>query len=174
MLYYGYEYKECQRIGNTLFQEGADSMHIPEKIHIRLAGFGKQPTEHVLYWVSIWCIIILGVIYMAMLYFVEKTGFHGILECKMKRTLGLPCPGCGGTRALWYLLHGRILSALYYHAFAVYGAIWYLMFFITQTLQRITRGRLSGIQFRDKFLYIAIVILIAQYILKLLIPGYIV
>lgn len=147
-------------------------MHIPEKIHIKFAGFGRQSTEHVLYWVSIWCILVLGIIYLAMLYFVEKTGYHDVLECTMKRTLGIPCPGCGGTRALWYLLHGRIITALYYHAFAVYGAIWYLLFFVTQTLQRITKGRLSGIPFCEKYLYFAIVILIAQYVLKLFVPGY--
>lgn len=148
-------------------------MRIPEKLRVRLAEFGRQPTEHVLYWVSILCILILGIIYLAILYFVKKTGYYGFLDCKMKRLLGIPCPGCGGTRALWYLLHGRIITALYYHAFAVYGAIWYLLFFVTQTLQRITKGRLSGIPFCEKYLYFAVVILIAQYVLKLFIPGYV-
>ena len=28
--------------------------------------------------------------------------------CLLKLTTGFDCPGCGGTRALWYLLHGDL------------------------------------------------------------------
>lgn len=147
-------------------------MHIPEKIQMRFSEFEKKPTEHVLYWLSIWCILILGCVYAAMLLFVYKTGCYEFMECKMKRILGIPCPGCGGTRAIWYLLHGNVIKALYYHAFAVYGAVWYAMFFVTQTLQRITKGKLSGMPFCEKYLYFAVVILVAQYLLKLFVAGY--
>nr|WP_231925151.1 DUF2752 domain-containing protein [Micromonospora purpureochromogenes] len=32
-------------------------------------------------------------------------------SCLLKLTTGLDCPGCGGTRALWYVLHGDLPAA---------------------------------------------------------------
>ena len=35
------------------------------------------------------------------------------IGCPFKALTGIPCPGCGGTRALYAILHGDILEALY-------------------------------------------------------------
>src|SRR5947209_2229629 len=32
-------------------------------------------------------------------------------SCLIKLTTGFDCPGCGGTRAFWYLLHGDVPAA---------------------------------------------------------------
>lgn len=45
------------------------------------------------------------------------TGLPG-WPCIFKAALGLPCPGCGMTRATVALLHGDWLEALRLHAFA--------------------------------------------------------
>jgi hypothetical protein len=42
--------------------------------------------------------------------------------CLMKLTTGFDCPGCGGTRALWYLLHGNVPAAARSHLLAVFAA----------------------------------------------------
>ena len=34
------------------------------------------------------------------------------IPCGFRLVTGLHCPGCGGTRAVWHLLHGNILSCL--------------------------------------------------------------
>lgn len=34
-------------------------------------------------------------------------------HCPIKTITGVPCPGCGTTRAVWELLHGNIYSALW-------------------------------------------------------------
>ena len=47
--------------------------------------------------------------------------------CLIKLTTGLDCPGCGGTRAFWYLLHGNIPAAARSHALAVF-AVPYLVY----------------------------------------------
>lgn len=47
----------------------------------------------------------------------SKTGID--LPCYFNRLTGLYCPGCGATRALHELLHGRFLSALHENLFAV-------------------------------------------------------
>ncbi|CEO08340.1 DUF2752 domain-containing protein [Paraclostridium sordellii] len=36
-------------------------------------------------------------------------------RCLLKNKIGIPCPGCGMTRALESFLHGDIKKAFYYH-----------------------------------------------------------
>ena len=99
-----------------------------ESVWERLRAFGCKQTEHILYWISIWCVLGMGLVYIAAFYIAHVTGNDQLLQCKMKLYFGIPCPGCGGTRAIWSLLHGRVLQAVYYNAFAVYGAVWYYCF----------------------------------------------
>jgi len=42
--------------------------------------------------------------------------------CIIKMTTGFDCPGCGGTRAFYYLMHGNIPEAARHHAMAVFAA----------------------------------------------------
>lgn len=140
----------------------------------RIRKFFEKDTEHVLYWLSIVTIIITGIIYVTQIWFVNYVNQPGLMDCQMKRMFGIPCPGCGGTRAIVNLFRGNLLASLYYNAFATYGCIIYGAFFITQTLQRITKGRIHGMKFKRIFLWIGIAILAIQYVLKLTIPGYII
>lgn len=139
-----------------------------EKIRKFLSG----DREHVLYWISIWAIVIAGVIYLAQLWFVNYVNQPDLMKCPLKIMVGIPCPGCGGTRAIVSLLKGQFLSSLYYNAFATYGCVIYGVFFLTQTMQRVTRGRIQGMKYRHRYLWIGIIILILQYLLKLIIPEY--
>jgi hypothetical protein len=52
----------------------------------------------------------------AVLFFFDPTrhGFYPI--CLFHALTGLNCPGCGGTRAAYQLLHGRLLPALHDNA----------------------------------------------------------
>jgi len=43
----------------------------------------------------------------------------GIEFCPFKLTTGLPCPGCGITRASAAFLHGDVAASLYYHPLGV-------------------------------------------------------
>lgn len=89
-----------------------------ESVWERLRAFGCKQTEHILYWISIWCVLGVGLVYIA---------------------------------------------------------VWYLLFFISQTVQRVAARfdrQINGMKFRDAALYIAIVVLIVQYLLKLFVPGY--
>jgi Protein of unknown function (DUF2752) len=42
--------------------------------------------------------------------------------CLVKLTTGFDCPGCGGTRAFYYLLHGNLPAAARSHIMAVFAA----------------------------------------------------
>ena len=43
--------------------------------------------------------------------------------CLFHLVTGLYCPGCGGTRAVKYLLNGRLLESLFYNPVVLYGAV---------------------------------------------------
>ena len=76
------------------------------------------------------------------------------------------CPGCGGSRAVYYLLHGKLLKSLICHPIVLYGLAVVLPFMVTQTLALLTKGRIRGMRFRPWYLYAAAVIIIANFVLK--------
>lgn len=47
----------------------------------------------------------------------SQYGFYP--RCMLYVTTGLYCPGCGGLRAMHYLTHGHVLTALHYNPLAV-------------------------------------------------------
>ena len=129
-------------------------------------------TEHFLYWFSIILIPILLSIYGITYFVAENFGLTFLRLCSMRVLFGIPCPGCGGTRAIICLFTGRVFSAIYYNAFVVYAVVLYLIFFVTQTLKRLTKGKIIGLRFRNIYWQLALVILVLQYIAKFIIPDY--
>jgi Protein of unknown function (DUF2752) len=55
-----------------------------------------------------------------MLYQFPPEQYEFYPQCPVFRYLHLYCPGCGATRALTALLHGRIAEALHYNALVVF------------------------------------------------------
>lgn len=49
------------------------------------------------------------------------SGAEAIPTCLVKLTTGLDCPGCGGTRAFWYVLHGDLGAAARHHLLFVFA-----------------------------------------------------
>lgn len=49
--------------------------------------------------------------------------FRQGFPCLFQLVTGFYCPGCGGTRAVWALLHGRVLLSLRYHPLVLYMAV---------------------------------------------------
>lgn len=60
--------------------------------------------------------------------------------CLVKLTTGFDCPGCGGTRALWYLAHGDIPAAARSHALAVF-AFPFLVYIYIAWMARVVWGK---------------------------------
>ena len=50
--------------------------------------------------------------------------------CLLKYTTGFDCPGCGGTRAAWYLLHGDLPAAARHHAIFVFALPFLLWMYV--------------------------------------------
>ena len=57
------------------------------------------------------------------------TGYNRIgqmFACGFQRVTGFPCPGCGGTRAFYYLFRGEFFKSFLYHPAVLYGMGAYL------------------------------------------------
>lgn len=98
------------------------------------------------------------------------TGFRlgdYMMPCIFHLITGLYCPGCGGTRACWYLLHGDVLRSFIYHPFVVYSAVICGWFLISQTIERASRHRIHiGMRYRDIYLWIAVAIVVLNFVVK--------
>lgn len=101
-----------------------------------------------------------------------------IQPCMLNQLTGLYCPGCGGTRALRYLLSGRLLKSLYYNPIVAYVFFPWIWLLITQSVYIIRKklhidntGLLSGrflrpLTVRPWYIYTGIIILLLQCFIK--------
>lgn len=86
--------------------------------------------------------------------------------CIFYRLFGAYCPGCGGTRAIKAFCSGRVLTALWYHPLVPYAVIVYLLFMISHTWERLKLPYIKGMKYRDLYAYVAIGILVVNFVLK--------
>lgn len=52
------------------------------------------------------------------------------IPCFFKRLTGIPCPGCGMTRAFLAILHGHLQQAIYYNILSIplfFFGIWFII-----------------------------------------------
>ena len=80
--------------------------------------------------------------------------------------LGFYCPGCGGTRAVKALLHGRFLDAVWYHPLVPYGAVIGGGFMLTQGLHRLGFKYIKPWKFHNWYLYGAMAIFVCNFLVK--------
>jgi len=91
----------------------ANSQTVPPKI--------PAPPSLTMFVVVVTSVTIVGA--GAVLYFFNPSthGFYPV--CEFHQLTGLNCPGCGGTRAAYQLLHGHILHALHDNALFVLSLV---------------------------------------------------
>jgi hypothetical protein len=63
-------------------------------------------------------------------------------SCLLKLTTGLDCPGCGGTRAFWYVLHGDIGAAARHHLLFVFALPFLLYLYVAWAVRHMFGLRL--------------------------------
>lgn len=61
--------------------------------------------------------------------------------CFLNRYCHLYCPGCGGTRAAFALIHGKLVSSILYNPIPLYMAGLFLYYYIGTTLAIWSKGR---------------------------------
>ncbi len=52
------------------------------------------------------------------------------MTCAVRRICGFPCPGCGGTRAFYYLFKGELIRSLRLNPAVLFGLFAYLHFML--------------------------------------------
>ncbi|MFK3980315.1 DUF2752 domain-containing protein [Micromonospora sp. NPDC050397] len=62
--------------------------------------------------------------------------------CLLKLTTGLDCPGCGGTRAFWYLLHGDLPAAARHHVLFVFAVPFLVYLYVAWASKQLFGWRL--------------------------------
>lgn len=88
------------------------------------------------------------------------------MPCFFDKVLGIYCPGCGGTRALTALVHGRLLKAVWYHPLIPYLAVVGGGFMLTQGLERLGIRHVRGWRYQTWYLYAAIGLIVLNFIVK--------
>lgn len=136
-----------------------------KKIIEYLIRINKENPEKVIYLVGIFIFIWIIIL---MFYSLMMTKFTPINygECVFKKITGLYCPGCGGTRAFIYLVQGNICKSIYYNIFSTYATLLYIIFMGSHTLFYITKGLIKGLKFRPWFIYLGIILLLLQWVIK--------
>ncbi|HEX6074841.1 MAG TPA: DUF2752 domain-containing protein [Micromonosporaceae bacterium] len=68
--------------------------------------------------------------------------------CALKALTGFDCPGCGGTRAFWYLVHGNLPEAARHHVVAVFAAPFLVYLYLSWAAQRMFNLKLPQFPLR--------------------------
>lgn len=97
-----------------------------------------------------------------------------LTACSFAQTTGLPCPGCGGTRAVILLFHGKLWLSLYFHPAVIAFVLLYVHFVALYLLRKYRIGRKT---YRKEipvqiYAYVFVGIVIAQWIMKLVYIHY--
>lgn len=99
-------------------------------------------------------------------YLCAHVPFFGI-PCLLRTLTGYYCPGCGGTRAVYALLHLQLFRSFCYHPLVIYGAAVYLWFMVSHTIEALSRHRiLVGMRYHPAWLWAALVILAVNVAVK--------
>lgn len=78
------------------------------------------------------------------------------------------------TRAVLAMLHGHILTAMYYHVATVYLVCICTIYLIGNTIRLATKGRTPLVRFRLWYVYVWLGIFVVSYVVKLVVPGYVI
>lgn len=92
--------------------------------------------------------------------------FRQGFPCLFELLTGYYCPGCGGTRAAKFLLHGEIGKSFQYHPLVLYMAVVAVVEIGSYVLSRALKKPELFVERYDKFLYIGIGIVAVNWIFK--------
>ena len=79
-------------------------------------------------------------------------------SCLLKYTTGFICPGCGGTRAAWYLMHGDVPAAARHHALFVFAVPFLLYLYVAWAGRRVFGWKLPQLVLSPKVLGVFIAV----------------
>ena len=114
-------------------------------------------------------IITLIILFLVICYIIYLNKFIKIPECVVYKNLGIYCPGCGGTRAVFSLYYGDVLKSIYYNPFVLFVVIidfWYLISEgIAKILKKENKFFVKNINI---YLYLSVIVLLVNWIIKII------
>lgn len=126
----------------------------------------KESREEQILYLLGWTFIVVLSIFVLLSVFSPRLRSFVSRPCVFHSVTGLYCPGCGGTRSIQFLLRGKIMKSVVYHPFVVYGGGFFLSFMVSHTLHRMTRGRIRGLRYRDRYVYVGVALVVMNLIIK--------
>lgn len=88
------------------------------------------------------------------------------IPCMFHAVTGLYCPGCGGTRACKYLLHGDILKSIQYHPLVLYMAAVFLLEVASYALSKCLHRPKLHVKRYMLFIYIGVAVVVVNWLVK--------
>ena len=119
------------------------------------------------FYITGWAALVVIAVYFL---FCRFTGFQlsrHLAPCFFHATTGLYCPGCGGTRAVLFFLHGNLLKSFLYHPIVIYTVLVGGYFMISQTIGRIAKNDFFFVlHYHDWMLWVAMTLILTNFIIK--------
>ena len=118
---------------------------------------------YIIGWIGIG--ILLCYLFLKYICHIDLIDFAG--PCLLSALTGFYCPGCGGTRAVFALAKGDIVQSFIYHPFVPYAVILSGWFMISQTIERLSHGKIKiALHFRMIYVWIALALIVLNVIWK--------
>lgn len=127
----------------------------------------KDASQDSNFYILGWCCIALaiGIVVLNDVFDIKLASL--MPPCLFHHFTGLYCFGCGGTRAVFALVRGDILKSLFYHPIVVYTAVVGGWFMISQTIERVSRGKIQiAMHFRLIYLWIGVGLAVLNFLWK--------
>lgn len=94
--------------------------------------------------------------------------------CYVKKLTGIPCPGCGGTRAVSALFSGDLVQSFCYHPAVLLGVLAYLHFMGLCFYRKHIKKSLAEKEIPiEPYVYGAVAVILVQWIVKLVLIMFI-
>lgn len=104
---------------------------------------------------------------MSTIYFLNPEHSLFYPGCIIYKLTGLYCPGCGSTRATYWLLHGEIIKALRYNALFVTALPLIMIYSLNSIFKKFTGREISRLpSLPRKVLWIAVIVVVVFGILR--------
>jgi len=127
----------------------------------------KEPEQDKFFYITGWVFLALVGVYLFFRNILHFDLVHLMPPCAFYSSTGFYCPGCGGTRAVLSLLQGDVLKSVFYHPVVPYVAVLGGWFMISQTIERISRGKCKiAMSFRMIYVFILLALLAISFIWK--------
>lgn len=112
--------------------------------------------------------IIFPIIIIGLYYFYNESASGWSIQCTFYQVTGLQCPGCGGQRALHYLLHGNFATALRYNAlFVIFIPFFIYLYIILIKVYGLNQQiYIDNFLFSGKFGWSVLIVAVSFFILR--------